>query len=72
MKRIWWKPWTWSGDAEIKLEAQPVQLNPNKERQLARAVGRLQRVKAAIAKGDQRPELQAEAKKLQQFIDWAS
>jgi len=70
--KIWWKPSTWFAAPDVKLEAQPVQLNPKKERQLARAIGRLQRVKAAIAKGDPRPELKEEARKLQQFIDWAS
>lgn len=67
----WYNPFTWFAPS-VKLTPQPIELNPSKLRAKERAVMRHERVCAAIAKGDGRPELVAEEKKLRQFIEWVS
>lgn len=67
-----WNPLSWFRKPEVKLAPQPVEINPDKARQKQRAQMRLERVEAALAKKDKRPELREEAKKLRQFIEWLS
>jgi hypothetical protein len=56
-------------ESEVKLTPQPVELNPDQSRQLSRAMARFERVKAAIRKGDKRPELKRERDKLEYLIE---
>jgi hypothetical protein len=56
-------------DTEVALAPQPVELNPDQSRQLSRAMARFERVKAAIRKGDKRPELKRERDKLEYLIE---
>lgn len=66
-----WKFWTWAKKPPAT-KTQPLVVNPGRSRQLVRAIGRLQRVEAAIAKGDDSADLKREAEKLRHFINWAS
>lgn len=65
---VWYNPFTWKRTAEVKLEAQPIQVNPGNANALARHAGRLANLFDAQKRQPDRADLAREIEQRKRAI----